>query len=69
MNYGKFSKHQYTVTVAVRQVTPNFSGFVMIGDYCAIPACWQAVEDFRAREGIQDKVYLMDWTGVYWRKS
>lgn len=23
MNYGKFSKHQYTLTVAVRQVTPK----------------------------------------------
>lgn len=44
-------------------------GFVIIDDYGAIPACRQAVEDFRTREGVQDKVYPIDWTGVYWRKS
>ena len=44
-------------------------GFVIVDDFGAIPACKQAVEDYRSRFGIQDPVHEIDWTGVYWQKS
>jgi hypothetical protein len=42
-------------------------GFVIIDDY-SIPACQQAVADFRAARGITDPIETIDWTGVYWRR-
>ena len=44
-------------------------GFAIIDDYGCIPACKQAVEDFRVARGITDPIQTIDWTGVYWRKS
>lgn len=44
-------------------------GYVIIDDYGAIPACRQAVEDFRARHGIRDEVHWIDATGVYWQRG
>ena len=44
-------------------------GFVIIDDYGAIPACRQAVTDFRAANSITDRITRIDWTGVYWRKG
>ncbi len=43
-------------------------GFVIIDDYGAIPACRQAVDDFRGANSITDPLITIDWTGVYWRK-
>lgn len=43
-------------------------GFVIIDDY-SIPACRQAVEDFRRSRGIADDIVQIDWTGVFWRRS
>lgn len=42
-------------------------GFVIIDDYGAIPACRQAVEDFRHAHGIGNIIQTIDWTGAYWR--
>lgn len=42
-------------------------GFVIIDDYGAIPACRQAVEDFRRAHGIDKPIQTIDWTGAYWR--
>jgi hypothetical protein len=42
-------------------------GFVIIDDYGAIPACRQAVEDFRRAHGIDRPIHTIDWTGAYWR--
>jgi O-methyltransferase len=47
----------------------SVGGFVIIDDFGAIGACRKAVEDFRAQRGIVEEVHLVDWTGVYWRKS
>jgi O-methyltransferase len=47
------------------KVSPG--GFVIIDDYGAVPACRQAVEDFRTRQNITDPIQTIDWTGVYWR--
>ena len=43
-------------------------GYVIIDDY-SIPACAQAVHDFRAAQKIGDPIEQIDWTGVFWRKS
>ena len=42
-------------------------GFVIIDDYGAIPACRQAVDDFRQTHGVDLPIHKIDWTGVYWR--
>jgi O-methyltransferase len=44
-------------------------GFVIVDDYGNVPACRQAVSDFRARKGITDKIEAIDWGGAYWRRS
>lgn len=48
------------------KVSPG--GFVVIDDFDLLP-CRKAVEDFRAREGIEDPVVDVDGAAVYWRKS
>ncbi|WP_198141280.1 TylF/MycF family methyltransferase [Verrucomicrobium spinosum] len=44
-------------------------GFCVIDDYGAIPACRQAVRDYRAEKGIHAPVSMIDWTGAFWRKD
>jgi macrocin-O-methyltransferase TylF-like protien len=44
-------------------------GFVIIDDYNAIPACRQAVDDYRRRNGISAPLERIDWTGVFWQKA
>ena len=48
------------------KVSPG--GFLVIDDYGAIPACKQAVDDFRREHSIQSPLSSVDWTGVFWRK-
>jgi O-methyltransferase len=43
-------------------------GFVIVDDYGAVPACKQAVDDYRAEHGITAPIERIDWTGAYWRK-
>lgn len=47
----------------------TIGGYVIIDDIGAVPACQQAVIDFRTRHNIADDVVRIDWTGGYWRKS
>jgi cephalosporin hydroxylase len=42
-------------------------GFVVVDPYVS-PSCRQAVDDFRARRGIDDPIERLDWRGVCWRK-
>lgn len=49
------------------KVSPG--GFVIIDDYGALDACKAAVTDYRLRQGIEDTIENIDWTGVYWRKT
>lgn len=42
-------------------------GFCIIDDY-AIPACQQAVADYRKAHSIEAEIKTIDWTGSYWRK-
>lgn len=44
-------------------------GFLIVDDYGAVPACRQAVEDFRRARGIDEPIQQIDWTGIYWRKA
>jgi O-methyltransferase len=42
-------------------------GYVIIDDYGAVPACRQALDDFRTEAGITVPLRPIDWTGVYWQ--
>jgi len=47
----------------------SIGGFVIVDDYGNVPACRQAVHDFRAEQGITDAIQPIDWGGVFWRRS
>jgi O-methyltransferase len=49
------------------KVSPG--GYVIVDDYGAVPACAQAIHDFRDARGITDPIEEIDWAGVFWRKS
>ncbi len=42
-------------------------GYVIIDDY-NLPGARQATDDYRARNGIEEPIQVVDWTGVYWRR-
>ncbi|GAA4673726.1 TylF/MycF family methyltransferase [Nocardioides nanhaiensis] len=44
-------------------------GFVIVDDYGAVPACAQAVHDFRDAHGITEPLQEIDWAGQFWRRS
>lgn len=44
-------------------------GYVIIDDYGAIPGCRAAVEDYRARNGVQEAIQPIDWSGVFWQRA
>jgi hypothetical protein len=46
----------------------SVGGYCIIDDY-SLPACKQAVDDFRKQHGIDEKIIIIDWTGVYWHKN
>ena len=43
-------------------------GFCIIDDYGGIPACRQAVRDYRKAHNINESMAMVDWTGAWWRK-
>jgi macrocin-O-methyltransferase TylF-like protien len=47
----------------------SVGGFIIIDDWGAIPACKQAVIDYRQKFDIVEEIKPIDWTGVYWRKT
>jgi Macrocin-O-methyltransferase (TylF) len=56
---------------ALAALYPKLSagGYVIVDDYLVIPACRQAVTDFRAAHGIDDPIREIDWAGVCWRRE
>jgi O-methyltransferase len=60
-----------STTDALANLYPSLApgGFLIVDDYLSVDACRQAVEDYRAAEGITDSIEEIDWTGVFWRKS
>jgi len=55
---------------ALHALYPKLSigGHLIVDDYGAIPACRQAVEDFRAEFDISEEIETIDWTGVSWKR-
>ena len=46
----------------------SVGGYLIVDDY-DIPACRQAVEDYRREHEIQEEIHEVDWTGVYWQRE
>lgn len=62
----------YSSTItSLNELYPKLSpgGYIIVDDYGCVPACKQAVEDYRRQHGIDDEMHVIDWTGVWWRKS
>jgi len=57
--------------VALEHLYPRLSpgGYVIVDDYGAVQGCRQAVEDYRAGNGVTDELIEVDWTGVFWKKT
>jgi O-methyltransferase len=55
---------------ALSALYPKLSsgGYVIIDDYNWIPACRDAVTDFRSQIAISAPIHEIDQTGVWWRK-
>jgi O-methyltransferase len=47
----------------------SLGGYLIVDDYGAVPACRQAVHDYREANGIDDEIRSVDWTAVYWRRA
>ncbi|HET9382410.1 MAG TPA: TylF/MycF/NovP-related O-methyltransferase [Streptomyces sp.] len=52
------------LTHLYHKVSPG--GYVIVDDYC-IPACRQAVHEFRDEHGITEEIHRIDRQGSYWR--
>jgi O-methyltransferase/8-demethyl-8-(2,3-dimethoxy-alpha-L-rhamnosyl)tetracenomycin-C 4'-O-methyltransferase len=46
----------------------SVGGYAIVDDY-AIPACKQAIHDYRDKHGIDEQIETIDVTGVYWRRK
>lgn len=44
-------------------------GYLIVDDYGAVPACRQAVQEYREQHNITEEIHRVDWTGVWWRKK
>ena len=44
-------------------------GHLIVDDYGALDECKRAVDEFRARHGIEDPLEEVDWTCVRWRRT
>jgi hypothetical protein len=55
---------------ALKFLYPNLSpgGYVIIDDYGGLACCREAVQDYRALNGITEEIRQVDWTGVYWQR-
>ena len=44
-------------------------GYVVLDDYCFLPASRRAVDDFRREHGIGEPIEEIDWNGARWRRE
>jgi hypothetical protein len=44
-------------------------GYIIVDDYGCIPACRQAVHDYRSANDITEEIRDIDWTGIFWQKG
>jgi O-methyltransferase len=56
---------------AITALYPKLSvgGYLIVDDYAMIPACRQAIDEYRAAHEITEQMVAIDWTGVYWRRD
>jgi hypothetical protein len=47
----------------------SVGGYLIVDDYGAVPACKKAVDDYRAKFGIEEPILSVDWSGAYWRRE
>ncbi len=55
----------------LKHLYPHLSrgGYLIVDDYGAVPACRQAVEDYRRDQGIAEAIQSIDGLGVFWQRS
>jgi O-methyltransferase len=46
----------------------SVGGYLIVDDYGCFEPCRRAVTDYRAREGITEKIETIDWTGAFWKR-
>jgi O-methyltransferase len=44
-------------------------GYCIVDDYFAIAACREAVEAYRAAQGIREPIVQIDWAGGFWQRA
>ena len=44
-------------------------GFVIVDDYYSLASCKRAVDEYRKRHGVNEKLVRIDGLSVYWRNS
>ena len=49
--------------------TLSVGGYLIVDDYGVIPACRQAIHDYRDAHGITEEVKHVDWSAVYWQRA
>ena len=47
----------------------SVGGYLIVDDYGAVPACAKAVNDYRKQHDINDPIEVIDWGGVFWKRS
>ncbi|MEO7741962.1 MAG: TylF/MycF/NovP-related O-methyltransferase [Usitatibacter sp.] len=47
----------------------SVGGYVILDDWELIPSCRRAIEDFRARHGIEEPIRSVDGNAGYWRRE
>lgn len=59
-----------STTDALSNLYPKLSvgGYVIIDDYNLLPRCKQAVDDFRAKSGIDEELQTAGWNSVFWMR-
>lgn len=57
--------------LSLRCLYPGLSagGYLVVDDYGALEECRAAVDEFRARHGIEDPIEQVDWTCARWRRT
>lgn len=55
---------------AISALYPRLSvgGYLIVDDYNDIKACRHAISDYRVEHGIDERIEVVDWTGIYWQK-
>jgi hypothetical protein len=57
--------------MALESLYPGLSigGYLIVDDYGALEECRNAVDEFRSRHAIEERIEQVDWTCVRWRRE